>query len=324
MKIPLSHGVSVILAAAACVLPSPAVAQAFPTKPVRIVVPFAPGGLTDIVARTVGQKMSGEFAQPVVIDNRPGAAGNIGTELVAKAPADGYTLLLVSSSFAINPILYSKSLYDPTKDFAPVSGVSAYMLFLAVTPSLPSRNIKALIAQARAQPGQLTYASSGSGTTTHIAGELFAYMTDVRMTHVGYKGAGLWLPAVMGGQVSMTFGTAVVVPQIKAGRLVALGVTGPKRSPLLPDVPTIAEAGIPGYEVVSWNTMYAPAGTPPAILRRLSMTAQDALRDPETIGMFDKQGIDPAPSTPEELGRLTRSEFTKWSKVIRAARIGMD
>ncbi len=324
MKIPLSHSVSVILVASACVLQSPTVAQAFPTKPVRIVVPFAPGGLTDIVARTVGRKISGEFGQPVVIDNRPGAAGNIGTELVAKAPADGYTLLLVSSSFAINPILYSKSLYDPIKDFAPVSGISAYMLFLAVTPSLPSRNVKTLIAQAKAQPGQLTYASSGSGTTTHIAGELFAYMTDVRMTHVGYKGAGLWLPAVMGGQISMTFGTAVVVPQIKAGRLVALGVTGPKRSPLLLDVPTIAEAGIPGYEVVSWNAMYAPAGTPPAILRRLSTTAQDALRDPETIDMFDKQGINPAPSTPEELGSLTRSEFTKWNKVIRAAKIGID
>ena len=310
--------------ALAALLPSIASAQAFPTKPIRIVVPFASGGLTDIVARTAGQKMSGTLGQPVIIDNRPGAAGNIGTALVAKAPSDGYTLLLVSSSFAINPILSRPSPYDPIKDFEPVSGVSSYMLFLAVNPSQSMRSVKALIAQAKVQPGRLTYASSGTGTTTHIAGELFSYMTDVRMTHVAYRGAGSWLPAVMGGEVSMTFGTAVVVPQIKAGKLVALGVTGPKRSPMLPDVPTIAEAGIPGYEVTSWNAMYAPGGTPEAVVKRISTIVQHALRDHDTVVAFERQGIDPAASTPEELSSLTRSEFTKWAKVIKAANIVLE
>jgi len=313
-----------VTAASAVLLSAAASAQGFPSRPIRLVVPFASGGLTDVVARTVGQKMNAALGQPVVIDNRPGAAGNIGTVLVAKAPPDGYTLLIVSSSFAINPLLYRPSPYDPVNDFEPVSGVSSYMLFLAVSPSQPMRTVKALIAQAKAQPDRLTYASSGTGTTTHIAGELFAYMTDVRMTHVAYKGAGLWLPAVMGGEVSMTFGTAVVVPQIKAGKLVAIGVTGPKRSPLLPAVPTIAEAGIPGYEVTSWNAMYAPAGTPEPLVKRVSAVVQQALRDHDTATTFGKLGIDAAASTPEELGSLTRSEYTKWAKVIKAANIVLE
>ena len=307
---------------AACV-PAGAPAQRYPTKPVRIVVPFAPGGLTDLVARTVGQKVSSDFGQPVIVDNRPGAAGNIGTALVAKAPADGYTLLLVSSSFVINPSLYPRTPYDPLADFAPVSGVSSYMLFLSANPGQPIRNVKALIAHAKAHPGQLTYASSGSGTTTHIAGELFSYMTGAQLRHVAYKGAGLWAPAVISGEVSMTFGTAVVVPHIKAGKLVALGVTGPKRSPLLPDVPTIGES-VPGYEVTSWNAMYAPAGTPVQLVKLISSRVQDALRDADTVKVFERQGIEPAPSSPDELARISRAEFGKWATVIKSSKIVLD
>ncbi|MBI4188933.1 MAG: tripartite tricarboxylate transporter substrate binding protein [Betaproteobacteria bacterium] len=311
-----------LTATVAILLPTLAWAQVYPTKPIRIVVGFAAGGGADIVARIAGQKLSAGLGQSVIIDNRPGAGGNIATELVAKAPADGHTLLATPSSFVINPSLYSKVAYDPIKDFEPVSALTSYMLFLVIHPSLPVRSVKALIALAKAKPGHLGYASGGSGTLTHIAGELFAYMAGVRMTHIPYKGGSPAVPAVIGGQVEMTFQPPInVVPHVRVGKLIPLGATGPKRSTALPDVPTIAEAGIPGFEATAWNALFAPAGTPAAIVKRISEGVGKGLRQADALDIFEKQGLDQAAGTPEELAALVRTEFTKWAKVVKSAGI---
>ncbi|MBI4192518.1 MAG: tripartite tricarboxylate transporter substrate binding protein [Betaproteobacteria bacterium] len=312
---------SVLTATVAALLPTLAWAQAYPTKPIRIVVPVQAGGGTDLVARIVGHKLSTALGKPVIIDNRPGAGGNIGTELVAKAPADGHTLLVVSTHFVVNPSLYSKVAYDPIKDFESVSVLTTFMLFLVVHPSLPVRSVKALIALAKAQPGHLNYASSGTGTATHIAGELFASMAGVRMTHIPYKGTGPAIPAVIGGQVAIHFGGTAVVPHTKTGKLILLGVTGAKRSPTLPDAPTIAEAGLPGYESTSWNALFAPAGTPVAIVKRISAEVGKGLSQADALEILEKQDLQQAAGTPEELAALVRTEVTKWAKVIRAAGI---
>ncbi|MBI4189257.1 MAG: tripartite tricarboxylate transporter substrate binding protein [Betaproteobacteria bacterium] len=312
---------SVLTATVAALLPALAWAQAYPSKPIRIVAPFAAGGGVDFVARIVGQKLSAGLGQSVIIDNRPGAGGNIGTELVAKAAADGYTLLAVSNSFTVNPSLYRKVPYDPIKDFEPVSALTSYMLFLVVHPSLPVRSVKALIALAKAQPGHLNYASSGSGTTTHIAGELFSYMAGVRMTHIPYKGSGPALPAVIGGQVALHFGSTTVVPHIKTGKLILLGVTGAKRSPAFPDAPTVAESGLPGYEATGWNALFAPAGTPVAIVKRISEEVGKGLSQADALEILEKQDLQQEAGTPEALAALVRTEVTKWAKVIKAAGI---
>ncbi len=299
----------------------PAAAQTYPVKAIRIVVPFAPGGGTDIVARLLGQKLAVALGQTVIVDNRPGAAGNIGTELVARAAPDGYTLLAMPSAFSINPSLYSKVPYDPIRDFEPVATLTSYMLFLVAHPSLPARSVKALMALARAQPGHITYASSGTGTTAHIAGELFCHLTGVRMTHVPYKGSGPSIPAVIGGEVAILFGSNTAVPHARAGKLALLGVTGSRRSPLFPQAPTIAEAGIPGYEVTSWIALFAPAATPPAIVRRLNAEAGKGLRQPDVREVFAAQGLDEAVGPPEALGAMIKAEVPKWGKLIRAAGI---
>jgi len=310
-----------VLATFAALLPAAAWAQAYPAKPVRIIVPFAAGGSVDLVARIVTSKLSAGLGQTFIIDNRPGAGGNIGAELAAKSPADGYTLLAHSSAIAVNPSLYSKVPYDPIKDFEAISGLTSYMLVLVVHPSLPVRSVKALIALAKAQPGQLNYASSGSGTTTHIAGELFAYMAGIKMQHIPYKGAGPAVPAVVGGEVAIHFGSPSAVPFVKSGKLLALGVTGPKRSASMPSVPTIAESGLPGYDVTSWNAFFAPAGTPAAIVKRLSVEVGKGLHQPDALEVFEAQGLEQASSTPQELAAMVRSELTKWTRVIKAAGI---
>ncbi len=306
---------------AAVVLVSPVGAQNYPVKSIRIVVPFAPGGGTDLVARLVGQKLTAAFGQAVIVDNRPGAGGNIGTELVAKSPPDGYTLLAMPSAFSINPSLYARTPYDPIRDFEPVATLTTYMLFLAAHPSLPARSVKSLIALARAQPGRITYASSGTGTTAHIAGELFDFMTGVRMTHVPYKGSGPSIPAIIGGEVAILFGSNTAVPHAKAGKLVLLGVTGAKRSPLFADVPTVAESGIPGYDVTSWIAMFAPARTPADIVRRINVETAKGLRQPDVREVFAAQGLDEGIGSPEDLGMMIKTEVPKWSKLIRAAGI---
>lgn len=296
-------------------------AASYPVKPIRIIAPFAAGGGVDFVARITSQKLSAGLGQSVIIDNRPGAAGNIGTEIVAKAPADGYTLLAVSNSFTVNPSLYRKIPYDPIKDFEPVTLLTSYMLYLVRHPSLPVRSVKALIALAKAQPGSLNYASAGSGTTTHIGGELFTYMAGVRMTHIPYKGSAPSLIAVVGGEVALTFGSTSAVPHITAGKLVLLGVTGSKRSPRFPEVPTVAESGLPGYEATGWNALFAPAGTPIAIVKRLSDAVGIGFKEADALELFEKQDLEQGAGTPEALAALVRTELTKWAKVIKAAGI---
>jgi tripartite-type tricarboxylate transporter receptor subunit TctC len=296
-------------------------AQSYPTKPVRIINPFVPGGAIDLVARTVAQYMSGSLGQQVIVENRPGAGGGIGIELAAKAPADGYTLLAVQSSLTINPNLQKKVPYDPVHDFAPISKMSSYMFFAVAHPSLPARSVKQLIALARQRPGQIDYASVGIGSGTHMAGELFNYMAGVKLAHVPYKGSGQVMPDLLGGQIALHFGSPAFVPLVKNGKLVALGVTGASRSPALPDVPTFAESGLPGYEVTAWNALFAPAGTPTAIIGRLNGLTVQAMNQPETKALMDNQGIEPSTSTPAELGALVRVELAKWAKVIKAAGI---
>ncbi len=294
-------------------------AQPYPVKPVRIVNPFSPGGSLDLVARLLAKHMSAELGQSVLVENRPGAGGTIGVETVAKAPADGYTLLIVQSSITINPTLQPKIPYDPIKDFTPISKVADYMFFLVAHPSLPVRSVKQLIALDKARPGQLNYASVGVGSGTHLASELFNYMAGTKIVHVPYKGTGQALPDLIGGHVAIMFGSTSFVPHVKSGKLVALGVTGATRSNALPEVPTIAEAALPGFEVTAWNALFAPAGTPEPIIKRLNALVRDGLAQPEAKATMDKQGLDATPSTQEELAKLVRTELDKWAKVIKAS-----
>ena len=309
---------------AAALLPAAACAQVYPARQVRIIVPFPPGGALDFVARIAGSKLSAGLGQPVIMDNRPGAGGNIGIEMAARAPADGYTLLAAASFLTINPSLYGKVNYDPIRDFEPVSLLSSYMLFLAVHPSLPARSVKQLIALAKAHPGELNYASTGVGTTTHIAADLFAHMAGIRMTHIPYKGSGPALPAAIGGQVAIQFSSPAVVPHVQAGKLILLGVTGPRRAPAFPDVPTIGEAALPGYEATAWNALFAPAGTPAAIVTRINAEVGKGMHQPDAVELFEKQGLDTASGTPDSLGALIRAEVPKWAMVIKAAGIKAD
>jgi len=296
-------------------------AQSYPSKPIRIINPFSPGGSLDLVARLLAKYMSAELGQSVLVDNRPGAGGTIGVDAVAKAPPDGYTLLIVQSSITINPSLQPKIPYDPIRDFAPISKVSDYMFFLVAHPSLPARTVKQLIALDKARPGLLSYASVGIGSGTHLASELFNYMAGTKITHIPYKGTGQALPDLIGGHVGIMFGSTSFVPYVKSGKLVGLGVTGTARSRTLPDVPTIAEAGLPGYEVTAWNALFAPAGTPDPVVKRLNALVRDGLAQPEAKAAMDKQDLDATPSTPDELSTLVKTELVKWAKVIKAAGI---
>ena len=297
-------------------------AQNYPSKPIRMIVPFPPGGIVDTVGRIAASKLSAGVGLPVVMDNRQGAGGNIGINVAAKAPADGYTLMTAANFFTINPSLYNNAGYDPIRDFEPVSLLTSYMLLLAVHPSFEARSVKALIAMAKAQPGKINYASAGIGTTTHIAVELFNYMADVRLAHVPYKGVGSGMvPDTLSGLVPVQFNSPAIVPHIKAGKLLLIGVTGPKRSPLFPDVPTVAEAGVPGYEATGWNALCAPAGTRPAIIRRVNAEIVKGFSQLDVIEILAKQGLDEASGPAEALAALVKSEVPKWAKVIKAAGI---
>ena len=296
----------------------------YPTKSVRIVVPFTPGGLTDAMARVVAKKLGADLGQPVVVDNRPGAGGIVGIEAVAKAPADGYTLLVTQSGLTILPSLKLRLPFDPVKDFDPVSTLASYMLFLVAHPSTPARTVKELVALAKTRPGQLTYGSAGAGSSMHLAGEMFSNAIGVPMTHVPYKGEAPAISELIGGQVVLTFGTNVVLPHVRAQKLTLIAVTGPKRFGALPDVPTISEAGIRGYEVTSWNALFAPAGTPPAVINRLHPLVKDALTLPEAKTLAETHGLDIAASSPAELGSMIRSELAKWAKVVKTAGIKPD
>jgi tripartite-type tricarboxylate transporter receptor subunit TctC len=294
-----------------------AFAQTYPVKLVRIVAPFAPGGGVDSIARMVAHKLTPALGQTVIVDNRPGAGGNIGIRFAAKSAPDGYTLLIMSSNFSINPSLYGNAGYDPIKDFDPVAPLTSYMLFLVCHPSMPVRSVKELIALAKNQPGKLTYASGGVGTASHFGGEMFNAATGVRMTHVPYKGTGPAITETLGGQVSIMFGVPEVVPHVKSGKLIVLGVTGAKRSAALPKVPTVAESGVPEFEVASWHGMFAPAGTPAAIVNRINEEVRKGLSQPDAMDVLKQQGLEPATGAPPELAALVKTTHTKWGKVAK-------
>jgi len=297
----------------------PGIAQNYPVKPVRLIVPFPPGGSTETLARLLATKLSEIWAQQVIIDNRPGASGMIGTELGARAAPDGYTLLMGSGApLTILPGFQAKVPYDPLKDFAPITNMAAVPNVIAIHPSVPAKNVKDLIALARARPEQLTFSSNGAGTPGHLAGELLRTMADVRMTHVPYKGAAPATLAVMSGEVSMTITTTTaVLPQAKAGRVRIIAVTTLQRLAQLPDVVTVAESGLPGYEAISWFGLVAPAAVAPDILKKISTDAQQALGTRDMRERIASHGATPVANTPEQFRAQIRDDLAKWGRIIK-------
>ena len=300
----------------------PAAAQDYPNRPIRFIVPYPPAGGTDVVARILAEPLGAALGQTIIIDNRGGAAGNLGTDLAAKAPADGYNILFTLSSHTINPKLYDKLPFDVEKDFAPISLAAMIPQILVVHPSVPANSVKELIALAKANPGKLNYASVGTGSPGHIAGELFKLKTGVDIVHIPYKGGGPAVVDTIGGQVQLLFVSMPAAWQhVKAGKLKAIAVTSAKRSVAAPDVPTIAESGVPDYVVDSWYGALAPAKTPPAAVARLNAAFVKVLEDPLVRERLLAQGAEAAPSTPAEFDRLIRDELQKWDFVIRTAKI---
>ncbi len=308
---------SVVLAVS---LASPAVAQKYPTKPIRLVVPYIAGGATDILARELAQKMRDSIGQQVVIDNRPGASAVIGTELVARAARDGYTLLLsTQASHAINVTLFDKLPYDPVKDFEHVSLLASIASVLVVNPSLPAHSVKDLIALAKAQPGKLNFASTGNGLAPHLSGELFKTMAKIDVVHVPYNGSGPAMVAVVSGTAYLFQLIPPAVPFVKSGKVRALAVTSPQRSSVLPDVPTVAEAALPGYQLVAWFGISAPAGTPKSIVTTLHTEIVKAMQSPDIKGRLLDQGIEVATCTPDEFTKYIKSEIVNWGNVVKAS-----
>ena len=309
---------SVALAFASLVVALPAHAQNYPVRPVRMIVPFSPGGATDVPARILAQRLSEALGHQIVIDNRPGAGAVLGTDAVAKAPPDGYTLLLTATTHVISASLYKKLPYDAIRDFAPVMLIGSGPNVLAVHPSLPAKNVRELIALAKARPGKIDYASSGNGSAQHLFGALFMSLADIRMMHIPYKSSAPATTDLIAGQVSVGFpGIALVLPHTKAGRLRALAVTSAERSKAMPDVPSIAEAGVPGFAATLWLGLLAPKGTPPEIVQKLYDEIAKLLRQPEVESAYLATGTDVTISNPEQFGRFVQAEYDKWAKVIR-------
>ncbi len=293
-------------------------AQGYPSKPVRIVVPFPPAGPTDAVARQLAQKLTETFNQSFIIDNRPGAGGNIGAEIVAKAPADGYTLLIGTTSHAINPSLYKNMGYDMMRDLLPINLLTKVPLVLAVHPDIPAKTLAEFIALAKRPGSKLTYASSGSGTSTHLAAELFKSMTGTQMTHVPYKGSAPALNDLMGGQVAAMFDLSLsMMPHVKTGRLRALAVTSEKRAKIAPDLPTLVESGIPGYEATAWNGLLAPAGTPKEVIHEINRSVREIFTTPDMVHRLALGGAEPHLGSPEDFQNFLRAEIEKWSRVVK-------
>jgi tripartite-type tricarboxylate transporter receptor subunit TctC len=298
------------------------VARDYPTKPIRIVVPQSPGASTDITARIVAQGLNEAFRQPVIVDNRPGSSGIAGTELVARAAPDGYTLMVVASSFSINPALGRKMPFDSIRDFTTVTQLSKFPNMLAAHPSAPVKTLQDVIALAKSKPGQLSYASAGLATGTHMTAELLKYMTGIELLHVPYKGGGPAMIAAMGGQTPLIIGTSVgLLPHVRAGRLRAIALTSAKRSAAAPDIPTFAESGVPGYEHEPWNGMFGPAGIPKPVLAKVNAEVARILHSPEVKKVFERDGADVVGSTPEQFGAVLKAEIAKWTKVAKAAGI---
>lgn len=317
-----------IAAVACCIIATAANAQiaakevVYPIKPIRFIIPFAPGGGTDIIGRIVAQQLHEELGQPVVVDNRAGAGSSLGSDIAAKAPPDGYTLLLGNISLAFNPALYRHLPYDALTDLAPITLVAVQPNIVVIFPGLPANTVAEFAALARARPGQITYASAGFGAGTHLAGEMLAQMLKVQLLHVPYKGTGPALTDVIGGQVHMMVSTfASALPHVKSGRLRALGVTSAKRSSAAPDVPTLIEAGVAGYDYSTWYGLFAPARTPRAIIALLHKATVKALAKIDTRQKFEAQGVDALIDTPVEFAAYLKSETAKWAVVVRAAGI---
>jgi tripartite-type tricarboxylate transporter receptor subunit TctC len=300
-----------------------AAAQGFPNKPVRIVVPFPPGGGVDIIARMVGPQLSKEYGQQVIVENRAGAAGIIGTEYVARSAPDGYTWLLATlGNLAVNKHLYSTMTVDPLRDLAPVTHVVDVHFVMVAHPSLPAKNVRQLIALAKAHPGEITFSSSGAGGAPHLGGELFNRLAGVKIMHVPYKGSGPSFTDLLGGHVSLTYDSLLqALPYIRAGKLNALGVLGAKRAAPLPDVPTIAEQGVKGYELTNWFGLVVPAATPKELVTRIHDDFARALQDKATRGKIAAMGADVVADQPDQFGKFWRAESDKWARVIREARI---
>jgi tripartite-type tricarboxylate transporter receptor subunit TctC len=314
--------IRVLVAAALAGAAAGAHAQAYPVKPVRMIVPFAPGGNTDIIARIVAPGMSKDLGQQIVIENRGGAGSMIGTELAAKAPPDGYTLLMVSAAHVINPAMVKKLPFDPVNSFAAISKVADVPSALVVHPSLPVKTVKDLVALARARPGQLNYGSAGRGSIGHLSAELLGSLAKIRMTHVPYKGAGPALVDAMAGHVELLISSMpAVIGQSRAGRLRMIAQGGEKRSSAAPDVPTMIEGGVPGFVVTAGFGLFAPAGTPRPVIDRVLAALKASLADAGVRARLSGEGADPVGSTPEEYEQFTRSEIQKWIKVARAAGI---
>ena len=313
------------VALAATLAATAVLAQGYPNKPVKVIVPYPPGGPTDIVARSVAQKLSEQTGQQFVVDNRAGAGGNIGAEAVKNSPADGYTLLVATTAHAINKTLFPKLNYDLTKDFVPVTQLTAGPLVIVANPKFAPSNVKELIAAAKAKPGEVNFASSGPGQSTHLSAELFSSMAGVKMTHVPYKGSAPALTDTMGGQTAIFFDTMLsAMPHVRGGKLKALAVTSAQRSPAAPDIPTVAESGLPGYEAIAWNGLLAPAGTPKEVVAKLNAEMKKALELPEIRERFAAQGFAAAYSTPEDYTRFINAEVDKWAKVVKVSGATID
>ena len=305
-----------------CVAAASAVAQQYPSRPVRIVSIFPPGGGNDTLCRIVAPRLSERLGQPVVVDNRAGANGIVGTEVAARAAPDGYTITLIPSGHAVNATLYKKLPYDSIRDFTAITLVATSPLVLAGHPSLPAKNVKELIALAKSRPGQLTYVSSGVGSSGHLGGALFDTLTGTKMVHIPYKGMALAITDLISGQVSLTFGTSLsVVPHVRTGRLRALATTGARRSTALPDLPTVAEAGVPGYEASLWYGFVGPARIPPDIVHRLNAEIVAVLAQPDVRERLTGQGVEARSTTAEEFTRMLASDVERWAKVVRRAGI---
>ena len=315
------------IAAAMLIWSAGVFAQAYPAKPIRLIVPYPPGGGTDFFARLVGAKMSEHIGQPIVVENRPGAATIIGAEAAARAAPDGYTVLLAdSTTLAVNPSLYRKLPYDPQKDFLPISMTARFAMLLVVNPSLiKAASVKEFIAEAKRDPGKINFASVGAGTTHHLAMELFEQQSGISLNHIPYKGAAPAVQDLVGGQVPVMFlDLAAGAPQIRAGKIKALAVASARRISALPDVPTVAESGVPGFEAWAWQGLVVPAGTPQEVMTRLRVEYSKAVGDPALRQKLIDAGVEPLTSTPEELAAHIRSETAKWAKVVKEANIKVE
>jgi tripartite-type tricarboxylate transporter receptor subunit TctC len=318
---------TVVACALAAMLPlSTALAQGYPAKPIRLVVPFPAGGPLDATARAIGQKLTEAWGQPVIVDNRPGAGGNIGADIVAKSLPDGYTILEGAlSTHAVNVSLYASMPYDPVRDFAPITLVAVTPNVLVLNPAVPAHSVKELIAYARANPGRLAFGSGSNGSAGHLAGELFKTEAGVDMVHVPYKGGAPAMQDLLGGQIQLMFDNlANSMQQVKAGKLNALAVTTVHRSALAPDLPTLAEAGLPGFDIYTWWGFLAPAGTPKEIIAKWNNEVRQILSTPEMKAFFAQQGAEPAPDSPDDFAAMIKSEIPKYAKIVKASGAKVD